>query len=300
MTGSTDVRLVRRFDAADVIRKWREQFGIDVTAELRGHAAIGLYECSQTGLRFFRPADVAGSDALYAELGKLDWYYEDDKWEYRAALADFAARIPGGRVMEVGCGRGTFVKRARAAGLDAFGIEISAKAVDAARAEGLPVELLDLADAARRDAGRLDAVCAFQVLEHVPDVRGFLEHCVAALRPGGVLAIGVPNGAGFMRHTGTVLEMPPHHMSQWTPGAFESLGKLLPVRLVRTAVSPLRAEHAGVWAEGTWADLRARRPWARWLFNRATRAAAARVMRWGVARRWARGHTLYALLEKVG
>jgi 2-polyprenyl-3-methyl-5-hydroxy-6-metoxy-1,4-benzoquinol methylase len=50
-------------------------------------------------------------------------------------------------------------------------------------------------------------VCLFQLPEHVGDVAGMLESCVAALQPGGGLIVSVPNEDGFMG----VEKLPPLH-----------------------------------------------------------------------------------------
>src|SRR5215475_1878766 len=88
LTGSPHVRLVNQKRVDQIVRDWRQHLGIEVEDELRGTTSIALFECLESGLRFFLPADVVGSAKLYSQLQKFDWYYMADKWEHSIALQD--------------------------------------------------------------------------------------------------------------------------------------------------------------------------------------------------------------------
>lgn len=293
LTGSPRVSLLRRVTAADVAARWQREFGMDVAAELGGAAEIRLYRCDDTGLRFYWPPSAAGSDKLYEQLQRYDWYYMPDKWEYGAAIEDLRGCAS---VLEVGSGAGAFVGRARAAGIDVRGIEINTEAVKAAAAAGLPVEARDLAELARERPESVDAACSFQVLEHVPDVGAFIGDCARLVRTGGTLVFAVPNG-DLLADLDTVLDAPPHHMSQWTSDAFAALSRVFPIDLVRVRREPLAARHVGMYAAARWATLRRRHPRLAWLFTRYTRIGAQLALGAGL-RRLAQGHTLYAAFRK--
>ena len=92
-----------------------------------------------------------------------------------------------GRLLEIGCGSGFFLVEALRQGFqEAEGIEPSREAVESAPARvraGIKLGLY------RRDSfsrGRFDAVCAFQVFDHVPDQKAMLQACFEHLRPGGM------------------------------------------------------------------------------------------------------------------
>lgn len=88
------------------------------------------------GYRFYYPFYLVGRESLYQQLEKFDWNYKVQKWEYERAIE----YIPkGSRVLDVGCGRGAFVKIAARSGLNAHGLELNSPAVKVARNESLSV-----------------------------------------------------------------------------------------------------------------------------------------------------------------
>jgi SAM-dependent methyltransferase len=112
----------------------------------------------------------------------------------RATLDLFAALLPpGARVADVGCGPGHVTAYLHAAGVDAFGIDLSPGMVDLARAAH-PALAFEVGDMTNLDLppASLDGVIAFWSLIHIPDdlVPAVLAHFHRVLRPGGVLLLG--------------------------------------------------------------------------------------------------------------
>lgn len=279
---------------AQLTDAWRRSLQMDVADELESIEQIALHRCRSSGLEFFTPEDVAGSAAFYAQLQQREDYYQDNKWEFDAALADMR---PGDRLLELGCGDGAFLDRAAHNGCDATGLEINADAVAAARSRGLQVEMTPLEQFARTHAGQYDVVAAFQVLEHVPTLRAVLDDMVALLKPGGRLLIAVPNQASFvLRVPGNVLDMPPHHLSRWRASTLRYLPEVLPLRVRRVVCEPLAPEHVIWWAQGIQHSVHWRledltRPWL-------TSLLRAAVTLLPISRRWLYGHGLYGCFER--
>jgi len=103
------------------------------------------------------------------------------------------AQFPqSGRLLDVGCGNGAFLMRAREAGWNVAGCEPDPKAVATCRAQGLDVIQGDVFNAAL-DGQLFDVVTISHVLEHVVDPQALLKRAHALLRPGGVLWVALPN-----------------------------------------------------------------------------------------------------------
>jgi SAM-dependent methyltransferase len=183
--------------------------------------------------------------------------------------------------LEVGCGSGEFLHRAAAAGHHIRGIELNPGAVAAARARGLACEQRDLADLAATSPGTFDAVCSFQVLEHVAHPRAFITDCVRLLRPGGALILSVPDADGWIRLKDFLLDLPPHHMLGWSEQSLRALGPQFGLSVERMLFEPLptaQIENYLSAQRARWRNPAIRRL----LFNRFTQPVMAAVLRTSV------------------
>jgi len=116
--------------------------------------------------------------------------------EIRALIAAerLAATLPlarAGRWLDVGCATGSFLEAAVRAGMEAEGIDLSPAAAEQARARGLAARQSAVEDF--QPPQPYDTVCAFDVLEHVPDPGVFLDRLRGWLVPGGSLVLTLPN-----------------------------------------------------------------------------------------------------------
>jgi SAM-dependent methyltransferase len=200
---------------------------VDVRDEIPALSFLELRSCSGCGLLFFEPSRQASS-AFYARLSEFDWYYANDKEEFRSAAC---LVNPGENVLDVGCGIGefkTFLPHA-----EYVGLELSENACAAAAHRGRDVRNESVACHAAYAAGRYDTVVSFQVLEHVTDVRGFLDGCLACLKPGGRLIISVPSEDSFGAWmTNAQMNLPPHHWTRWKDCALIRAADVLGIDLI--------------------------------------------------------------------
>lgn len=110
-------------------------------------------------------------------------------------LIDIGRMVGGGRarILDIGAANGAFLAGARALGWEIEGVELSQTSSDMAyRHFGINLHTYSLHDA-QFPAGWFDAVHMSHVLEHMPDPWATLLEIHRILRPGGVLAIEVPN-----------------------------------------------------------------------------------------------------------
>jgi len=294
---SKDILKVSEIQGQHLVDEWLRSFGIDVGAELGDCKVISLLVCRNCGFRYFQPSTVAGSPALYAQLCRNDWYHCGEKWEHDVALRDVEGAT---KIIEIGCGSGEFIARARdEKGLSVEGLEQNPDAIERARRRGLAVFAADVRDLALERPAHYDVVCSFQVLEHVSEPREFLDACVALLRPGGKLLLGVPNSESFLRYQLNVLDLPPHHMSRWDAKVMNALPGMFPLRMRALEFEPLARNH--VWS---YLDAHASRLRPRSLLGRLSRVPKLLgslnflVIHSG-ARRLLLGHTLYVSFTRV-
>jgi 2-polyprenyl-3-methyl-5-hydroxy-6-metoxy-1,4-benzoquinol methylase len=170
------------------------------TVDARAH----VMECASCGYRFVNPrptqADIA---AAYSDPHAYDhWLREEEgrkvMWQKRLDLLEREAGARRGRLLDVGAGIGTFLALARERGWEVTGTEVSESAIRLARKrhslELIPGQLQE----ARLPAGSFEVVTLWHVLEHVPSPSSVLRTAHSVLRPGGMVAVAVPNDARAM------------------------------------------------------------------------------------------------------
>jgi len=108
-------------------------------------------------------------------------------------------------VLDIGCGRGIFLRSLRAAGTPALGIDTYGPAVEACRRDGLNVEKADALSYLSTRTEEFGGIFCSHVIEHLPfeDARRLVKGCATALRQGGRLVIVTPNpgDVGVMNNT---------------------------------------------------------------------------------------------------
>ncbi len=107
------------------------------------------------------------------------------------------ARLPNGRLLEIGCGGGDSLKLLAGWGWRVEGLDPDPGAVECSRGKGFDVRLGNLFEQ-RYPEGTFDAVISSHVIEHVPDPRALLHECLRVLRPGGRLIFLTPNGQSWL------------------------------------------------------------------------------------------------------
>jgi len=97
----------------------------------------------------------------------------------------------GRRLLDVGCGDGSFLLAARSAGWEVTGTEMNPAL---ARRAGLDVRE---GFESLTDCAPFDCVTLWHSLEHMRDIRATLVHVSGLLKPDGRLIVAVPDNGGF-------------------------------------------------------------------------------------------------------
>ncbi len=155
-----------------------------------------MVRCRQCGLVYRQPrpgeSDLTPSlDEDEPATVEEEWLGERRSQNFRRFLDEGAG--PPGRLLDVGCGHGRFLRLAEEGGWDATGLDVSPAAVRYAR-ERFGVRALcgDLKGFRFPDHA-FTLVTLWDVLDFVPDPVGLLQEIHRVLEPGGRLFIRVPN-----------------------------------------------------------------------------------------------------------
>jgi SAM-dependent methyltransferase len=237
------------FEIGKLLKMWEEggaaTFSPEVWQQYGSPAPqqVTLYRCAKCGFGMFQPV-IVGSEAFYDGITTDNGNcYSAEKWEFIEAIKDIK-RHGCHSVLDIASGSGYFLDLLRKSypGVEYAGYEFNSKMVELARSKGhemyygtLPKAILE----ARGGQG-FDAVCMFQIIEHVSDPVDFIKRALQLLNPNGLLLIGVPDSLGPVRHfSSSVTDTPPHHVSRWTEASFRLGMPKLGLKLLRAAYEPL-------------------------------------------------------------
>ena len=236
------------FNVADILHRWEGEAQVTFTDEVWQQYTqptspqVTLHRCSKCGFAIFHPP-LAGSSDFYACITSNGSYYNEDKWEFRQAVKA-VRRYRCRRVLDIGCGSGYFLDLLsnQLPQVETVGFEFNPEMANVARSKGHNVFDGASADIVldAENAESFDAVCIFQLLEHVVDAVDLLELAHRLLKPAGMLIVAVPDNAGPVQYFGTALtELPPHHLSRWRASTFSAGLPRLGFEIQRIAYEPL-------------------------------------------------------------
>lgn len=121
------------------------------------------------------------------------WGFRQLWWFKRMGLRWLEGVTSGRRLVEIGCGPGTFLMVAKNRGWDVTGVEPAAPAAKQAKEFGLTVTHGYVESFAAANTRPFDAAALFEVLEHVSDPVAVLRSIRSLIVPGGAFVMSVPN-----------------------------------------------------------------------------------------------------------
>jgi SAM-dependent methyltransferase len=138
-----------------------------------------------------RPGVVLATRAAGLVLDRVPWIGRRAGFGLGLMLPPYRAR---GRLLDVGCGYGWYVRLLQNLGWDAIGVEADRSAAAIGRTRYRARILEGTLEDQRLEAESFDAIATRHSIEHVPDPRQTLLECHRLLKPGGWLGVATPNG----------------------------------------------------------------------------------------------------------
>ncbi len=188
---------------------------------LPGYERHGLVKCQGCGFVFMGRIPT---DRELADFYGTYAYSEDKPLSphtakvYDQLLDGFEAYRKTNRLLDVGCGTGHFLERAKLRGWEVWGTEYSDAAIRICEAKGIPM-VQGALDPANMPMQPFDVITSLEVLEHVTDPRAEIAAIHALLRKGGLLYCTTPNFNAVLRYrfkaAYSIIEYP-EHLSYFT------------------------------------------------------------------------------------
>ena len=149
---------------------------------------------------FSSPELLTKVSAFFADYcGEETWITPRTRQAYGKVLDEALRHAPQrGKLMDIGCGQGAFLKVAKDQGWEPFGIEPNcSKAAELENEHGIKIFQEDFLKAVVPE-NEYEVVSSWDFIEHLPDPSGLVKRARAMLKQGGLFLVATPNHRSFL------------------------------------------------------------------------------------------------------
>jgi SAM-dependent methyltransferase len=190
------------------------------------------YECPNCDVHWWEPLKIIPEfyESEFLELyTALHEVVGTRLGEYHKAFFKYFPSNVRGRLLDVGCGDGRFLKHAKEQGFEVWGIDFDKKSVENVKRNlGIDtvfaMSLEEFYEYAKEKNLKFDVITFFEVLEHQDKPREFLEKVKGLLREEGYIAGSVPNRERLFVEMDWKYfhgDYPPHHFLRFSKSSLE-------------------------------------------------------------------------------
>lgn len=214
-------------------------------SEFMTHEGIDLYACADCGTVFMHPLPTAEEvTGIYDDSydgASAGYFAKVDKKirRSRRRMRNLSRYAQSGAFLDIGCNGGFMVEAARERGFDAHGLDIDGVSIAYARRHypkntffhGTIENFI-----AASEVQVFDFIYCSEVIEHLPDVQGFVDSVAKLLRPGAVFFVTTPDISHWRRPrdlTSWDAFCPPSHCIYFNPDSLRLLLERHGLRVVR-------------------------------------------------------------------
>ncbi len=209
---------------------------------------FNIVECVSCGFKFTNPRP---------EADKLGEYYKSEayvshsntnkgfvnsayqlvrKYTLLKKLQLISKFFKTGKILDIGCGTGEFLKTFKDAKWNTLGIEPSDEVRKIAK-QNYGLDVRGEAEIKNLESGSFDVITMWHVLEHVPDLNDRIEDLKRLIKPTGVIVVAVPNcsslDAKTYKENWAAYDVP-RHLYHFSPRDIETVFNKHDLKVFRT------------------------------------------------------------------
>jgi 2-polyprenyl-3-methyl-5-hydroxy-6-metoxy-1,4-benzoquinol methylase len=191
------------------------------------------YECPNCDVHWWEPLKIIPE---FYESEVFEYCVEFHEgvgtrlYEWHTAFFKYFPSNVKGKLLDVGCGDGRFLRHAKEQGFEVWGIDFDKKSVENVKRNlgfdtVFAMSLEEFYEYANEKNLKFDVITFFEVLEHQDKPREFLEMVKGLLKEGGYIAGSVPNWERLFVEVDWKdyfhRDYPPHHFLMFSKSSLE-------------------------------------------------------------------------------